>query len=89
VLQRINPNEKRKTTMTDYEINVSGGILSSLLSEKNGLATLVEAVLNQVLEAQTNEQVGAQCYERSEGRVAYRSDSAIPARAFSRHCSRR
>ena len=32
--------------MTDYEINVPGGVLSSLLSEKNGLAVLVEAVLN-------------------------------------------
>jgi len=59
--------------MTDYEINVPGGILSSLLSEKNGLATLVEAVLNQVLDAQANEQVGAQRYERSEDRVAYRN----------------
>ncbi len=59
--------------MTDYEINVPGGFLSSLLSEKNGLATLVGAVLNQVLDAQANEQVGAQRYERSEDRVAYRN----------------
>jgi putative transposase len=59
--------------MTDYEINVPGGVLSSLLSEKNGLAVLVEAVLNQVLDAQASEQVGAQRYERSDERVAYRN----------------
>lgn len=59
--------------MTDYEINIPSGVLSSLLSEKNGLATLVEAVLNQVLDAQASEQVGAQRYERSDERVAYRN----------------
>ncbi len=59
--------------MTDYEINVPGGVLSSLLSEKNGLATLVEALLNQVLEARASEQVGAGRYERSDERVAYRN----------------
>ena len=59
--------------MTDYEINIPGGILSSLMSEKNGLATLVEEVLNQILDAQASEQVGAQRYERSEDRVAYRN----------------
>lgn len=59
--------------MTDYEINVPGGVLSSLLSEKNGLAVLVEAVLNQILDAQASEQVGAQRYERSDERVAYRN----------------
>lgn len=59
--------------MTDYDINVPGGVLSSLLSEKNGLAVLVEAVLNQILDAQASEQVGAQRYERSDERVAYRN----------------
>ena len=43
----------------------------SLLSEKTGLAALVEAVLSQVLDAQASEQVGAQRYERSDERVAY------------------
>lgn len=59
--------------MTDYEINVSGNLLSSLLSEQDGLAKLLEAVLNQLLDAQASEQVGAGRYERSEDRVAYRN----------------
>ena len=48
--------------MTNYDINVPGNLLSSLLSEKNGLAQLVEAILNQILDAQAGEQIGAQRY---------------------------
>lgn len=59
--------------MTDYELNVPGHLLSSLLSEQDGLAKLLEAVLNQLLDAQASEQVGAGRYERSEERVAYRN----------------
>lgn len=59
--------------MTDYEINVPSNLLSSLLSEQDGLAKLVEAVLNQILDAQASEQVGAGRYERSEERIAYRN----------------
>jgi putative transposase len=59
--------------MTDYEINVPGNLLSSLLSEQDGLAKLLEAVLNQLLDAQASEQVGAGRYERSQERVAYRN----------------
>lgn len=59
--------------MADYEINVPGNLLSSLLTEQNGLSNLVEAVLNQILDAQASEQVGAQRYERSDERVAYRN----------------
>ena len=64
--------------MTDYEINVPSGVLSSLLSEKNGLAALVEAVLNQVLDAQATEQVGAQRYDafRRTGRLSQRISAA-------------
>ena len=59
--------------MTDFEINVPSNLLSSLLTEQNGLAKLLEAVLNQVLDAQASEQVGAGRYERSDDRVAYRN----------------
>lgn len=59
--------------MANYELNVPGTLLSSLLTEQDGLAKLVEAVLNQILDAQAVEQVGAQRYERSEDRMAYRN----------------
>ena len=36
--------------MTEYELKVPGQLLSSLLSEKNGLAELLEAILNPILD---------------------------------------
>ena len=59
--------------MADYEITVPETLLSSLLSEQEGLAKLLEEVLNQILDAQVNEHVGAKRYERSQQRVAYRN----------------
>ena len=35
--------------MTEYELKVPGQLLSSLRSEKNGMAELLEAILNQHL----------------------------------------
>ena len=37
--------------MADYEITVPETLLSSLLSEQEGLAKLLEEVLNQILDA--------------------------------------
>ena len=59
--------------MTEYELKVPGSLLSSLLGEKDAIAGLLEEVLNQVLEAQVTEQIGAGRYERTEGRAAYRN----------------
>ena len=59
--------------MTGYEINVGAELLPGLLNGPNGLAKLVETVLNQVLEAQIVESVGAQRHERSEARQGYRN----------------
>lgn len=59
--------------MADYEINVPGNLLSRLMTEKNGIAVLLETILNQILDAQAAEQIGAERYERSEARVAYRN----------------
>lgn len=61
--------------MAKYEITLSSEQLSGLLTEDQGLQGLVEAVLNQVLEAQVTEQIGARPYERSAGRTAYRNGS--------------
>lgn len=59
--------------MTDYNITVGKELLPELLSNHNGLAKLIEGVLNQILEAQVNESLGAERYERSEERVGYRN----------------
>jgi putative transposase len=59
--------------MATYEISLNSEQLSGLLTEDRGLQGLVETVLNQVLEAQITEHIGAHPYERSEARKAYRN----------------
>jgi putative transposase len=56
--------------MASYEITLNRAQLSDLLTDNKGLQGLVETVLNQVLEAQVTEQIGARPYERSEARQA-------------------
>ena len=45
--------------MAGYKISVGNDLLPGLMNEGNGLAKLVETVLNQVLEAQMSEPLGA------------------------------
>ena len=59
--------------MAGYDINVSRDLLPGLLSGQNGLAKLVETVLNQILEAQVAEALGADRHERSDERQGYRN----------------
>ncbi len=59
--------------MTEYDIKLNANTLSNLLSESNGLAQLLEPILNQVLQAQASEQLNAEPYERNEDRAAYRN----------------
>ena len=44
--------------MTDYNVTVGKELLPELLSGQDGLAKLIESVLNQVLEAQVERFVG-------------------------------
>lgn len=59
--------------MASYKINVENDLLPGLMNEGNGLAKLVETVLNQVLEAQMSEHLGAALHERNEDRQDYRN----------------
>ena len=59
--------------MTEYNITVGKDLLPELLSNQNGLAKLIESVLNQILEAQAEESLGADKYERTDERVGYRN----------------
>ena len=59
--------------MAGYDVTVGKELLPGLLSGQDGLAKLVEAVLNQVLEAQATESLGADRHERSEERQGYRN----------------
>ena len=69
--------------MADYEVTLSGNKLKDLLSRDDGLQGLVEDVLNQVLEAQMTEHIGAGRHERSEARQAYRNGHRL-RRLYSR-----
>lgn len=59
--------------MAGYDVTVGRNVLSGLLSGQDGLAKLVESVLNQVLEAQLAETLGADRHERSDERQGYRN----------------
>ncbi|WP_018126087.1 IS256 family transposase [Desulfovibrio oxyclinae] len=63
--------------MADFEVKLSQDQVASLLSRDDGFQQLLEAVLNQVLEAQMTEHIGAQAYERNEGRKAYRNGHRV------------
>ena len=59
--------------MAGYDVNVGRELLPGLLNGEDGLAKLAEAVLNQILEAQVSESLGAERHERSEERQGYRN----------------
>lgn len=59
--------------MTGIDVNVSKELLPGLLSSQDGLSKLVEVVLNQILEVQVSEALGADRHERSEDRTGYRN----------------
>lgn len=62
--------------MTEYQLTIDQDLAQGLLSGDagtSGLSKLLEQVLNQVLEAQVSEQLGATRYERTEERQGYRN----------------
>ncbi|MDD5329421.1 MAG: transposase, partial [Sulfuricella sp.] len=59
--------------MAGYDVSVGKELLPGLSSGQDGLAKLVEAVLNQILEAQVTEALGAQRHERTDERSGYRN----------------
>lgn len=60
--------------MTQYQLTLDPTVLQRLFSSgDNQLAHLLEAILNQVLEAQMAEQLQAERYERTEERQGYRN----------------
>ena len=59
--------------MTPYQVTLDPQTLQRLFSGDSQLGQLLEAVLNQVLEAQVREQLQAAPYERTEQRQGYRN----------------
>lgn len=69
--------------MAEYEISLSGDQVKGLLTSDEGLKGLVEAVVNQVLDAQMTEHLAAGRYERSGERKGYRNGYR-PRRLYAR-----
>ncbi|OPZ65755.1 MAG: Transposase, Mutator family [Firmicutes bacterium ADurb.Bin506] len=59
--------------MAYYQISISDEQLHGLLQGDRGLADLVQAVLNQVLQAQATDCLKAEPYQRTEERLGYRN----------------
>jgi putative transposase len=59
--------------MTNYQITLNEQTLQRLFTSDSQLAHLLEAILNQVLQAQVSEQLQAQRYERTDERLGYRN----------------
>lgn len=61
--------------MARFQVTVHEDIVQGLFQRDDGLARLVESVLEQVLEAQVTEQLRARRYERTDDRQGYRNGS--------------
>ena len=59
--------------MARYELTIDDEMLHGLFQDDQGMARLVESILNQILEAQVTDQLRALPYERSEERQGYRN----------------
>jgi len=62
--------------MAQFQINVDSDVLHQLFlgsSRDKGMKQLMEAIVNQVLQAQMTEQLAAERYERNEERRGYRN----------------
>ena len=62
--------------MAQYQITVDQELLQQLFlghSQDAGVSKLLESVLNQILQAQVTEQLGAERYERTDSRQGYRN----------------
>ncbi|NLA27803.1 MAG: hypothetical protein GX878_10465 [Firmicutes bacterium] len=69
--------------MAQYKTIIDKEDLHQLFNQDQGMAKLVEKVLNKVLEAEVAEELQAEPYERSEDRQGYRNsyrDRETPAR---------
>ncbi len=61
--------------MAQFEITLPDNLVQGLLTRNDALSTLVESVINQVLEAQVADHLGAAPYQRNEERTGYRNGS--------------
>jgi len=63
--------------MADYDIKLNTNQLVDVLSKNDAIRGLLESVLNQVLESQMTEHLGAEPHEQTEERVGYRNGTRV------------
>lgn len=66
--------------MAQVQITLDIDVIQGLFTKDGrdkAFSKLLETILNQVLEAQSEEQLGAARYERTSERVAYRMEAEI------------
>lgn len=63
--------------MADYDIKLKKEDLVGLLTENEAISGLLESVLNQILEAQMTEHLGAERYEHNAERKGYRNGTRV------------
>ena len=59
--------------MAQFNVILTEEQIKGIFSEKNGLKTLAEPILNQILNAQLADHLEAKPYERTEDRKGYRN----------------
>lgn len=59
--------------MADIQLTINSEMIQDLFQQRDGVGKLLQSMLNQVLEAEMSEFVGAQPYERNDERVAVRN----------------
>jgi putative transposase len=64
---------KRRIMMAKYDIKLNSEEVVGLLAENDKFSTLVESIINQVLEAQMTEHIGVEYYQHSDNRSGYRN----------------
>ena len=63
--------------MTEYDIKLKREDMVALLTENNAMSTLVEEVINQVLQAEMTEHLNAERYAHEDGRTGYRNGTRV------------
>ena len=63
--------------MADYDIKLNTNQLVDVLSKNDAIRVLLESVLNQVLDTQMTEHLGAAPYEQTGERTGYRNGTRV------------
>ena len=63
--------------MTKHNVSIDPTLLADLLNSPNGMAQLVEGVLNEILQTQMSQHLNAERYEHSDERIGVRNGNRI------------